>query len=84
MIQIIFQSPEMFPFVNVLQSPRNHKAASVGWYTNVTHVKGIFPVTHAIEVKYCALQEHIIKMKTSSISGAWPRNQDNKGKEKDS
>lgn len=36
-------------------------------------------MTHAIEVKYCALQEHIIKMqRTSSISGVWPCNQDNK------
>lgn len=45
---------------------------------NARHAGGIYPVTHAIEVKYCALQEHIIKMKTSSISGVWPCNQDNK------
>lgn len=35
-----------------------------------------------LEVKYCALQERIIKMKTSSTSGICPRNQDNKEKKK--
>lgn len=69
--------------MEVLQSTRNHKAASIGWRdTNVIHVKGIFPVTHdAIEVKYCALQECIIKTKRRVAEQ--PRNQDNK-KGKDS
>lgn len=49
----------------------------------MSHVKGIYPVAHTTEVKYCALQEHIIKMKTSSISGICPCNQDNKEKEKE-
>lgn len=41
--------------------------------------KEFFPVTHAIEVKYWALQEYIIKMKMQSALRAGRRNQDNKG-----
>lgn len=84
MIMILFQVSETFKFMNVLLSTQNHKATSVGWYTNVTQDKGIFPSDTCNWSKYCALQECIIKMKMSSILGAWPRNQDNKGKEKDS
>lgn len=50
--------------------------------TQMSRVRGIYPVAHKPEVKYCALQEHIIKMKTSSISGICPCNQDNKERKK--
>lgn len=48
----------------------------------MSRVRGIYPVAHKPEVKYCALQEHIIKMKTSSISGICLCNQDNKERKK--
>lgn len=68
--------------MNAVQNTHSHKAISVSWYTNVTCVKGIYPVAHTAEGKYCALQEHIIKMNTSRVSGICPCNQDNKERKK--
>lgn len=45
--------------------------------TTDTQMSGT-PVTHAIEEKYYALQQYIIRRETSSIPGVWPCNQDNK------
>lgn len=64
--------------MNALQNTHSHKAISVSWYTNVTCVRGIYPVAHSTEGKYFVLEERIIKMNTSRVSGIYPCNQDNK------
>jgi len=48
----------------------------------MSHMSKEFIQWHTTEVKYCALQEHIIKMKTNSVSGICPCNQDNKERKK--
>lgn len=52
--------------VNTLQNTHSHKAISVSWYTNVTYVKGIYPVAHTSEVKYCALWDIQLKWKLAA------------------
>lgn len=64
--------------MNALQNTHSHKAVSVSWYTNVTCVKGIYPVAHTTEGKYCALQEHIAFKWTLAAYQTCPKNQTNK------
>lgn len=80
LIPIVFQTPEVSCSRSSCKLPRSIKHPPLVDKQMSSMSKEFFsPVTQAIEVKYCALQEYIIKMKMQGASRAGRRNQDNKG-----